>query len=497
MNKIATKISAFLASKTFTRIIFGFFIFEALWFVCSAIYPMAFDEDFHFGLIKLYSHHWLPFLSSQPADANQYGAVVRDPSFLYHYLMSFPYRLVQVFTNNETAQIIVLRLMNVAMFVYALELYRRVMLRAKASVSLINVTLALFVLVPIVPQLAAHINYDNFFMVLVALLCLASFDLVEGLKKRKVNSLALLSFVLLSMTATLVKYAGLPIILAAVVFLAGYAYLQFKGRMAALWPAIAKGFAISKRPMLFALVGLTVVMAVFFVQRYGVNLVQYKNPVPDCGDVLTDRQCNEYGPWARDHNYTLGKPADFHPNFVWFLYTWLSGMWHRLFFSINGNVADGRYANTQGSPLPSWSFAALAIVGVILMFVWLRKICSGNTLLTFGLAVSLFYILVLFVNSYSDYGRVGHAVAINGRYLLPIMPLMALPVARAVALLLAKLHQTQLKPWLAAVCIVLALNGGGVFGFMSRSDPRWYWPNPTVQKINKAAHNLVDPLVIK
>jgi hypothetical protein len=34
-----------------------FFVLEGLWIACSAVYPMAFDEEFHFGLIKVYSHH--------------------------------------------------------------------------------------------------------------------------------------------------------------------------------------------------------------------------------------------------------------------------------------------------------------------------------------------------------------------------------------------------------------------------------------------------------
>src|SRR5579872_6980280 len=84
-----------------------FFICEALWIAFSGHYPMAFDEDFHFGVIKIYAHHISPFLSHQPANADEFGAIFRDPSYLYHYLMSFPYRLITLFTKDQTIQIIV------------------------------------------------------------------------------------------------------------------------------------------------------------------------------------------------------------------------------------------------------------------------------------------------------------------------------------------------------------------------------------------------------
>lgn len=497
MNTIGQKLNKFFSSRTFTYIIFGFFIFEALWFAFSAIYPMAFDEDFHFGLIRLYSHHWLPFLSNQPAGADQFGAVARDPSFLYHYLMSFPYRLINLFTHNQTTQVIWLRLLNVVMFTGSLWLFRKVLLRVKASPALANVALALFVLIPIVPELAAHINYDNFFMVLVPLLCLSSFSLLEGFKRRSINAAALLSFVVLALASTLVKYAGLPIILAAVVFLLVQLGVHYKGHFAELWPGVKKGFATTPRSLLGVLLVPLLVLSVFFVQRYGVNLAQYKNPVPDCGDILTAEQCNQYGPWARDHNYTLSRPSDFQANPVSYLGTWLGGMWKRLFFTINGNVPVGRYANKPGSPLPSWSAVALAAVVLVTMIAWWRKLYRGNVLLGFTLAISLFYILVLWLNGFGDYDRVGHAVAINGRYLLPVLLLLAVAGGRAISLTLQKYSIGYAKPFLAAVVILLWLNGGGIFGFMVRSDSRWYWPNATVQKVNKTAHNLIDPLVIK
>lgn len=63
---------------------------------------MAFDERLPLGIITLYAHHLSPFWQAQPAHADAFGAVFRDPSYLYHWLMSFPYRFVSIFTDNHT-----------------------------------------------------------------------------------------------------------------------------------------------------------------------------------------------------------------------------------------------------------------------------------------------------------------------------------------------------------------------------------------------------------
>src|SRR6185312_5810861 len=100
------RILTIVSSPRFFWAIVLLLAFQASWIALSARYPMAFDEDFHFGVIRIYAHHLSPFLSGQPPGADAYGAVAHDPSYLYHYLMSFPYRLISLFTDNQTAQVI-------------------------------------------------------------------------------------------------------------------------------------------------------------------------------------------------------------------------------------------------------------------------------------------------------------------------------------------------------------------------------------------------------
>src|SRR5665213_3413244 len=165
MTKTNTSFSrrceAMLGSAGFYRAILALLVVQAAWIALSGRYPMAFDEDFHLGIIRLYAHHLGPFWSGQPANADMFGAVARDPSYLYHFLMSFPYRLISIFTSDQTIQVLILRAINIGLFAGGLALYRRLMLKTGASKALVHICLLVFVLVPIVPFLAAQINYDN------------------------------------------------------------------------------------------------------------------------------------------------------------------------------------------------------------------------------------------------------------------------------------------------------------------------------------------------
>jgi hypothetical protein len=495
MNGIARKLTDFLGSRRCWYIILGFFVFEALWFVFSAVYPMAFDEDFHLGVIRIYATHWSPFLTEHPPGADQFGAVVRDPSYLYHYLMSFPYRLLTHFTSSEATQVIWLRLINVALFAYGLVLFRKVMLRARASRAFVHVALALFILIPIVPQLAAHINYDNLLMVLLPLLCLQVFSLVDGLRQRHIRANALLGFITTCLTICVVKYAALPFLVAAVLFVVTIFIKYFRHHFDELWSAFRHGFRAWRRPLTLGLIALCVVTGVLFAQRYIVNMVNYKTPVPDCGQVLSVNQCTAYGPWGRDYYFEQTKPSDFSANPFNYMYQWLQGMWYRLFFAVNGPASV--YTNYPPLPIPSHAAIGLLIFGLAAVaFSW-KRIFRGNVYLIFFALLIIVYCAILWFDQYGMYKQTAQPVAINGRYLLPVLPLFAVILGRGISLLLRRINFKQAKAVLAVLALCLFLQGGGLLTFILRSDSSWYWPSSSVQKVNQKAQKVLSPVIIE
>ncbi len=58
------RLISLLGSTQFFWAIVALFVVQALWIALSSHYPMAFDEDFHLGIIRLYAHHLSTLLQS-------------------------------------------------------------------------------------------------------------------------------------------------------------------------------------------------------------------------------------------------------------------------------------------------------------------------------------------------------------------------------------------------------------------------------------------------
>ncbi len=493
MKQTAGKVTAFLGSRAFLWGVFIFFVLECMWVALSSAYPMAFDEEYHLGLIKIYAGHLLPFLTEQPQNANQFGAVARDPSFLYHWLLSFPYRLLAAVTDNQVTQIIVLRILNIGIVTASLVLYMRALKRMGMSRAFRNVALLIFVLIPILPLLAGQINYDSLFMLCVAWLTLLTFALIDQLRTGKVQPTTLTWFLTACMLGGLTKYAFLPVAVAAVIVLAVAAWrfqqtkltrlvVRFKTDVKRLRPNLAMG--------LIALIALS---GILFAQRYGVNIARYHTPVPDCAAVLSVDACKAYSPWARNHRMATEKTS-VDPNPVYYTTIWLLGLHYRLFFTVNGPHHD--YASYPSVPLPSATFIVLTISGLVAIVLYSRRIFTGQIYIKAALALSFTYIGVLWLNNYGDYIETGWPVAINGRYLLPVLLLLAAAWGKALATAIQP--WPVLKPIAAVIVIALCLQGGGVFSFILRTDSTWYWPNQSiVTNINEAARKVLDPITFE
>jgi hypothetical protein len=490
MNRVAGIIVSTFRSRRFFYAVLLFFSLESAWIALSAAYPMAFDEDFHLGVIRIYAHGWSPFLSGQPDNAGQFGALAADPSYLYHYLMSFPYRLVGLVTDNQTAAIIVLRLFNIAMAVGGVWLSRRVLLRAGMSAAFTHTALALFVLIPTVPMLAGQINYDNAVLLLLPLLCLSVFDVYTSCTRRRIDLRALVLCICVCMLASLVKYAFLPFAAGAGLFVVVVGVRAFHGQYNRILPAVAQSWRALAMWTKAVLVAATLLSILLFVQRFGVNVVRYHTPVPSCDTVLSIHDCLAYGPWVRNYGLSHAK-GDASANPIAYTWLWVQALHYRMFFAVNG--PSDSYRNYPPLPLPSSAFVVLAVTGGIAVLCYGWRALRHRPLALFLLGMSVLYIGVLWSEDYSQFVKTGQPVAINGRYVLPV--LLPLAAVYGAALREAFLGNARAKALSAAVVLLLFLHGGGVFTFIARSDPLWYWPNDTVHAVNENAQKLLLPAI--
>jgi hypothetical protein len=491
-NSFTQRAVAFVSSPKFFWGIMGLLVLQAAWIALSGRYPMAFDEDFHLGLIRLYAHHWSPFWSAQPPGADVFGAVFRDPSYLYHYVMSFPYRLLNVFTQDQTIQVLWLRALNIGLFASGLTIYRCLLLKTGASRAIVHGCLLLFVLIPVVPLLAAQISYDNLFLPLIGIILLLVVNFNEELSQRKqINGVLGLGILILCLFTSLVKYAFLPIFIAIVLYLVVRLWQVF-GSLDRIWQAkLAAMKRLSRHSGLLVAVGL-VIFGGLFIERYGVNMVRYHAPVADCNQALSVEACNTYGPWSRDHFLEQHKSPTAERSPVAFAGDWLYGMWLRLFFTVDGPATQFQ---TKG-PLvvPALSAVVFAGVSTVLTLVYARRLWREYPTTVWGLIllVTAVYISVLWLDGYQTFLRVGQAVAINGRYLLPVLPFLLLMGALGVNELCKR--REGLKLLIGGIAVVCLLWGGGALTYILRSTSQWYWPNPAVRTTNQKVQNILGPL---
>lgn len=489
MHGIKDKIAAILGSRRFYWAVIIFFVLEALWVALSANYPMAFDEDFHFGVIHIYGQQWSPFLTDQPDGANKFGALATDPSYLYHYLMSFPYRLMAAITSNQTAQVIFLRLINIAFLTAGILLFRKVLSRAGSSRLLINVATLIFVLIPTVPLLAGQINYDNLFVLALAGVCWLAVCITEDVRAGKANVLTMLWLVALVALTSLVKYAFLPMALAV----CGYLMVligakirrqprEFLAQIKASYRGISKGVKI-------AMLATLLLSSAMFLQRYGINSVRYGHPVPDCQATIGLEACMEYGPWGRNYRFAAQK-SEVNSSPLAYTWLWIQGMHYRLFFMITGPPA---HTNYPPALLPSAAAVVIVVFGALSTLFYWRQVFAGRPILVFFVVMAVLYVGVLWSQNYSQYLETGQPVAINGRYLIPLLLPLAAVLGRSLSVALGA--WSSARKWAAIAVVFFFLQGGGAFSFILRSDSSWYWPNQAIIKTNEVMQHTLAPVM--
>jgi hypothetical protein len=107
-------------------------------------------------------------------------------------------------------------------------------------------------------------------------------------------------------------------------------------------------------------------------------------------------------------------------------------------------------------------------------------------------AVSLAYLAVLWLQQYQLFVQTGQPVAINGRYLLPLLPWFVLIAALAVNELLGAREKVKLA--VGAVVLLCFLWGGGALTYILRSNDAWYWNNSAVRAANHAVQKALGPI---
>ena len=478
----------FIASHKFFMLILAFFLLQAAWIALTAKFPLLFDERYHIGLIDLYSHQWSPLITGQGPETAVLGDTTRYGSYLYHYLMSFPYRIVQSLSGDSVLALIIVRLFSVGFVVASLVYFRRTLLLLGIGRAVTNSTILLFTLVPLVSFIAAHVSYDTLQLLGSAIFMYYLVRFIKHSGNTFVDASLLLSAGLLT---SLVKFSFLPIFLIGV--FGAFVWVLYKRKQVV--PAWRQGFVSLATPARVGIILLLVVGGGLFIERFGGNALQYHSFEAPCEKVRSLEQCMRYAPWHR--NYELEKQQDEHPvplknRLAYTKDFWLPGMVNH--WLVAGRVYDeqtGESSVSQGMPvlrIAVWVFLVFGL-GALLLVGW-RLFNNPASLLL--LAITLGYFGILWIRNYGEYVEFASPVAVQARYGLPLVVFFMAFSLQALSIVL---RSQRLKLGVLIVSLLVSSQGGGIVSYLILQRPEAHLPASPLIQIDTKIRSVLKKVV--
>lgn len=490
-KKANNLVYAILSSNYFLYTIVAFFIVQALWIAFSFNYPLVYDEGFHFNVIKIFNHEAVPFIINQPEAYDIYGNLSFGSATIYHYLMSFPYGFVSMFTDVFGAQVIALRIVNIIMVAVGLLIFSYLFRSVSIRQIYINISLLILTLLPITPFIAATINYDNLLFPLTAWFFLICVKILQT-QAKNINWTIFAQFIIAGCLGSLVKYSFLPIFAISII----YIWLTvFKGQHKQRLKFLSKSFkSSSKVSITLILIPLIIVLS-FFSYRYLYSIVEYGSPRPNCQKIMTEDRCLKY--FVNKRNAIAKEKKEENTNII-FLFSPFSTTWIKNNLMLTNSTSGFLYGKTTlqdlQNPLPIMdTLVFLSVFGGIgvLFYSW-RTLPKQNGW-QFLFIISFGYVASVFINNLVIFLEFNQPYAIQPRYLLLVGPIFIVMILLATNTLLGRFRWVKLV--LLIVFLMALTQGGGIITHILRSSTPWYWQNETVIKVNEKAQKLLAPII--
>lgn len=496
-ERVTRRLVSLLSSRYFFLAIIVFFAFQMIWIALSAIYPMLFDEEYHLGIIEIYSRQLSPFITAQPPEAAFHGDITRYSSYFFHYVMSFPYRIISLLTQDLMTQVIIMRLVCVGLVLTGLWLFRKVLLGFGVARATTHVTLLMFTLIPLVPFALAQINYDALLFVMIPLLLLLTQKIT---RRSNAQAWYVLLFITLAGCAVVTKFTMLPIILGCVMYASLVLYRQYHHT---LFRVLYRQLCTSSRLKLFV-TGIFLLISLGLVtERYAVNLVTYKALEPSCERLHSFEECSEYTVFRRNTSWQARSeanpqrmnPLEYSASYwvphIFSDFTVTAAFVYQDKSDLALRVLPTNLQASAGNPLlryGSWVILVLSIITVAIA-TFKRQLAPKSLFALFGL-LFVIYSAALWFRNYTDYLSIGTPVAAQGRYYIWLL----IPVIVMVALALKTLSRNvYLYIGALTLSLLLLTQGGGVANYMLYSNKSWYWPRheQTIESAHRTAQRIL------
>lgn len=451
LHMISEKVLAFFGSKTFFYIIIGWFAFQLIFMGLSTTKGIAPDEGTHIRTIALYAGDGFdPFIQYQPPEAYQLGGVTRSPSYFYHYVMSFPYRVLPASMPTED-KMIFLRMINLVFALAGVLILSRALALVSKQRITQNLTLFMLTNTLMFVFLSSSINYDNMVFMLVSA---CFYYLLKLYKKLTLPDIVKLGIVMLMLSV--VKFTFLPL---GLIMLLSVVIMQRKNVLSYLKQLPSE---VRKQNKYFII--LAVIFAIFFgffIERYGVNYARYGTYKPQCDKVMAYENCLSSGLFVRNLAFRDNPVTSNIPD-ANFSLRWAERMKEGVYGILGHKFAD----ETLVIKLGSIAVAALFVVAII------RKFTLKETVINMLLLIALIYTAVLLWHNYTLFTKSGRfGLALQGRYVFPVLPLYYL----AGTYYLHKwLHKEKIAYAITTVAIVVIFFLGSLPAYIVSTNRLWH-----------------------
>lgn len=482
-DRLSVSLISVFASKAFFIGVLLLAAIQGLWYALT-IKPGMYDEGTHLGFISMYTHHLSPFIAHQDPRWDFLGETTRSGSYLFYYLMSFPARLVELFTDNRAAMVITLRLIMVATFVLGLYLYRKVLSSVGLSRFITHTALLLLVLIPMIAPEAGVVNYDNVVFLLAALILLLAVQIV---KAKRLNVLRLALLLIVGLVGSEIKFEIIALFVPVLFFVV---YDQVSTHKHNLKHELRRGVRGLSKPVLIVLATGLLLSVALFVERPGYNFIRYHDiSGAPCAQLISRDRCMKNPIVVRNMKTRENKPATFKPiNPI----TYTSSRWAPTMIGTLIIVL----ARFPVMVVPALFYYVFFYGGVVMILLYLRQYWRSrlNQLLIFALAI---YVVGLMLFNYKGYVSSGAAFAMNGRYLLPVLPIFIAFVLVALKNLIAIRFPRTAVASLCLGLLMLFTQGGGI-GTAALTIPNTlYWKNPLAHRFNSGFKKVLHPVVFE
>jgi hypothetical protein len=128
--------------------------------------------------------------------------------------------------------------------------------------------------------------------------------------------------------------------------------------------------------------------------------------------------------------------------------------------------------------------------GAFLALMYRRQLAPYMPMLAVLLVIVGCYLAALWFQTYKYFNDLGIPIAIQARYLMPILPVLA--IIPELGISVAFKNRPRLHYAWAVPLTIMFIVGGGVSTYILRSDETWYWNNGLTASLNTAFRNVLE-----